>query len=334
MKEEKKIYSEEEQEGIEEKYKKIYKIEHSNLGDLGRQTDRERGGETDLNSREMGWGWVVYESVVVLGSLCLLGWAGLWFLNRRLYKEYEEKRVLVQIIFSVVFAFSCNLFQLVLFEIIPILSKEYAPLLFFTSTSLFGSWVWFDCFSLPAELFWSGSLSRILYRARWMNWKLDLFCLILLLVFMLPYYHCYLMLRNSGKLTDIHFFPLSVLYCLCWLFWATFLCSLHCEVSGPRKHIFWMGFSLALVKYRSWIPSCCISWWYEVCNILVLWWYAGLSVLLHHRVVCARGSLTNYYSIEIMWEISAHSIQIRVRSWLIAFLHDWNLLPLIVLEGI
>jgi hypothetical protein len=65
----------------------------------------------------------VFEFLVISGSLGILFSIGWWFLNSKLYMDYEEKHTWVQILFASTFAFSTNLLQLVLFEILPVLGN-------------------------------------------------------------------------------------------------------------------------------------------------------------------------------------------------------------------
>ncbi|CAI7802518.1 unnamed protein product, partial [Closterium sp. NIES-53] len=103
-------------------------------------------------------GRVVFEGSVMLGSLAALFATGWWFLVARLYKDYEEQYLAVEVLFAAVFALSCNLLQLVLFEILPVLGTS----------------------------------------ARLWNWRFDLSLLLALLLIVLPCYHSFLVLANAG----------------------------------------------------------------------------------------------------------------------------------------
>jgi hypothetical protein len=70
------------------------------------------------------------------------------FFSQRLYSDYEIKNRTVQILFSLTFALSCSMFQLIIFEILDVLQRS----------------------------------------TRWVHWKVDLYLMLLLLIFVLPFF--------------------------------------------------------------------------------------------------------------------------------------------------
>ena len=83
--------------------------------------------------------------LVLFSFVCFLLLGGLFFV-RKLLSEYELKTRWVAGVFCFTFSLSCSMFELIIFEILGVLSAE----------------------------------------ARWLVWKMDIYCMLLLLVFVLP----------------------------------------------------------------------------------------------------------------------------------------------------
>ncbi|KAF3813319.1 hypothetical protein GH733_018470 [Mirounga leonina] len=56
-------------------------------------------------------------------SILFFGFGWLFFM-RQLFKDYEVRQYVVQVIFSVTFAFSCTMFELIIFEILKVLNSR------------------------------------------------------------------------------------------------------------------------------------------------------------------------------------------------------------------
>ncbi|EFA82620.1 hypothetical protein PPL_04312 [Heterostelium album PN500] len=91
----------------------------------------------------------------------IFGW--IYFL-KILFRDYEVKLVTVQLSFSMMFALSCTMFELIIFEIMDIMDRDW----------------------------------------RYMCWEFDLIVMLIDLILILPYYQFYLIFSSNGSKLRTH----------------------------------------------------------------------------------------------------------------------------------
>uniref|UniRef100_A0A8C6N067 G protein-coupled receptor 89 n=1 Tax=Mus spicilegus TaxID=10103 RepID=A0A8C6N067_MUSSI len=99
--------------------------------------------------------FLIDSSIMITSQILFFGFGWLFFM-RQLFKDYEVRQYVVQVIFSVTFAFSCTMFELIIFEILGVLNSS----------------------------------------SRYFHWKLNLCVILLILVFMVPFYIGYFIVSN------------------------------------------------------------------------------------------------------------------------------------------
>lgn len=122
----------------------------------------------------------VVDSVIMFTSQVLFFGFGWLFFMRQLFKDYEVRQYVVQVVFSVTFAFSCTMFELIIFEILGALSSS----------------------------------------SRYFHWKLNLYVILLVLIFVVPFYIGYFVVSNIRLLQRQKLlFACMVWFTFMYFFW-------------------------------------------------------------------------------------------------------------------
>lgn len=100
------------------------------------------------------------------------------FFVKQLFKNYEVKNITVQLIFSITFALSLTLFELIIFEIIG----------FMTSTS------------------------------RYFYWRVSLVAILIMVVLIIPYYIVFSLISNIRFVSARYSTPITVILCITYLY--------------------------------------------------------------------------------------------------------------------
>ncbi|XP_053448136.1 Golgi pH regulator A isoform X3 [Nycticebus coucang] len=125
--------------------------------------------------------FLIDSSIMIVSQILFFGFGWLFFM-RQLFKDYEVRQYVVQVIFSVTFGFSCTMFELIIFEILGVLNSS----------------------------------------SRYFHWKMNLCIILLILVFMVPFYIGYFVVSNIRLLHKQRL----VFSCLLWLAFMYFFWKL------------------------------------------------------------------------------------------------------------
>jgi hypothetical protein len=102
-------------------------------------------------------------------------------------QKWWQGGMLVQVVFALTLTWSCQLFELIILEILDLLGQEY------DETHVMGALKIGDRNTLK-----SNTISNSV-RSRWYFWRLTLDAMLLLVIAIIPYYQCALVIRNTGN---------------------------------------------------------------------------------------------------------------------------------------
>ncbi|XP_064394445.1 Golgi pH regulator-like [Halichondria panicea] len=129
----------------------------------------------------MGIGFIA-DTAIMFGTQVLFFGGGWIFFMRKLFKNFEIHNMVVQIIFSVIFALSCTMFELIIFEIGGLLDAS----------------------------------------SRYFHWQLNLYCMLITVIFIIPFYVALLMVDNIrivSRRRVARFLSLGMWALFLYLFW-------------------------------------------------------------------------------------------------------------------
>lgn len=134
------------------------------------------------------------------------------FFVKQLFRDYEVHHLLVQLIFSITFALSCTMFELIIFEIIGYLDSRYFHLMFLRKIR----------FSIR------------IHSSRYFHWNLGLYLMLFMVIAVIPFYIGYFCI---SQIRYGNFFVLFYKFCI--IFSLKLYFSVHPNFIRPMTVLIW-----------------------------------------------------------------------------------------------